>query len=123
MISHDKLRKAMRAISAEKGDFTLFGVFKRAEAPGTWDLVVAAPWLEDGKLKALSEFTQLLSEAIGEQSLRDFSRIVTLDRKDPIVRSVVKALAVEDGELRVQNSTLFGLEIEEAFIFQAKQAA
>ena len=43
MIATSRLRKAMRDIAAEKGEFTLFGLFMRTDAPGTWDLVVSAP--------------------------------------------------------------------------------
>lgn len=123
MISTTKLRKAMREISAKKGEFTLFGLFMRADAPGTWDLVVSAPWLEPGKLRTLSEFTRLLSESVGEQSLRQFSRIVTLRQQDRALKAVLSAFSVDDGEIRVQRSNLFGLEIEDAIILRAKRAA
>ena len=113
----------MQDIAAKKGEFALFGLFMRAESPGTWDLVVSAPWLEQGNLKALEEFTQLLSREIGEQSLRDFSRIVTLKPSDPAVTAVVSAFSIDDGELRVQRSNLFGLDIEDAIIMRAKKAA
>lgn len=116
----------MREIAAKKGDFTLFGLFMRADAPGTWDLVVSAPWLEHGKLKALGEFTVLLSKEIGEQSLRQFSRIVTLNQHDPALKAVVSAFSVDDvddGELRVKNCNLFGLEIEDAIIIRAQRTA
>ena len=109
--------------ASEKGDFALFGLFMRAEAPGTWDLVVSAPWLEQGNLKALEEFTELLSKEIGEQSLRHFSRIVTLKPSDPAVAAVVSAFAIDNGELRVQRSNLFGLDMEDAIIMRAKKAA
>lgn len=123
MISVTRLRKAMREIAAKKGDFSLFGLFKRADSPDTWDLVVSAPWLERGELKALREFTDLLSSEIGEQSLRQFSRIVTLKPSDPAVNAVVSAFSIDDGEVRVRRSTLFGLEIEDAIIMRAKKAA
>lgn len=123
MISTARLRKAMRDIAAKKGNFTLFGLFMRADAPGTWDLVVSAPWLEHGKLKALGEFTALLSKEIGEQSLRQFSRIVTLNQHDPALKAVVSAFSVDDGELRVKNCNLFGLEIEDAIIIRAQRTA
>lgn len=118
-----QLRKAMREIAREKGDFTLFGLFMRSDAPGTWDLVVSAPWLEKGKLKALNEFVQLLSDAIGKQALSNFSRIQTIDSDSPGLTSLLRAFNVEDDEVRVQNSNLFGLQIEDAFIFRAKRPA
>ena len=123
MIPTSKLRKAMRDIGTKKGDFTLFGLFMRADSPATWDLVVSAPWLEQGKLKALGEFTKLLSESIGEESLREFSRIATVSRRDPALHALVSAFSVDDGELRVKRSNLFGLEIEDAIILRAKRAA
>ena len=113
----------MREIAAKKGDFTLFGLFMRADAPGTWDLVVSAPWLEEGKLKALGEFTALLAASIGEESLKQLSRVVTLSHKDPALKAVVSAFSIDDGEVRVQRSNLFGLEIEDAIIMRAKRAA
>ena len=111
----------MREIAAKKGQFTLFGLFMRADAPGKWDLVVSAPWLEQGKLKAVSEFTALLSESIGEKSLRELSRVVTLKAGDPALKAVVSAFSVDDGEVRVQRSNLFGLEIEDGIILRAKR--
>lgn len=123
MISTNKLRKAMREITAKKGDFTLFGLFMRVDAPGTWDLVVSAPWLEEGKLKALAEFTELLAASIGEQSLKEFSRVVTLNRRDATLNSLVSTFSVDDGEVRVKRSNLFGLEIEDGIILRAKRAA
>jgi hypothetical protein len=123
MISTPKLRRAMREIAAKKGDFTLFGLFRRADSPGNWDLVVSAPWLEKGKLKALAEFTSLLATSIGEASMKQLSRIVPLDQNDPALRSLLSAFSVDDGEVRIQRSHLFGLEIEDAIIMRAKSAA
>ena len=66
VISTARLRRAMREIAAKKGDFTLFGLVMRADAPGTWDLVVSASWLVEGKLKALREFAALLAASNGD---------------------------------------------------------
>ncbi len=52
----------MDEIARKKGEFTLFALLMRADAPGTWDLVVSAPWLESGKLKATGEFVRLLAQ-------------------------------------------------------------
>ncbi len=123
MISTVKFRKAMRDIAAQKGDFSFFGLFLRADAPGTWDLVVSAPWLEGQNLRDLGEITKLLSKSIGQQSLRQLSRVVILNERDPSLKKVVSAYSVDDGELRVQHSKLFGLDIEDAIIMRAKKAA
>ncbi len=121
MIASNALRKAMREIAAKKGAFTLFALFMRSDAPGTWDLVVSAPWLEKGKLKSTSEFVALLTDSIGEQALRSFSRVQTVSKDNPALKAILKAFSVDDGEVRVQKSNLFGLEIEDAIIFRAKK--
>jgi hypothetical protein len=121
MIPIESLRKAMREIAAKKGGFTLFGLFMRSDAPGVWDLVVAAPWLEAGRLKATSELVTLLTDAIGEQALRHLSRIQTVGSDSPALKAILKAFSVEDGELHVQNSNLFGLEIADAIILRSKK--
>ena len=121
MIATTKLRKVMHDITKKKGDFTLFGLFMRADTPGSWDLVVSAPWLDSGKLKALEELVQMLTKSLGENSLREFSRIATLDESDPALNAMLSAFSVDDGEVRVQRSNLFGLEIENGIILRAKK--
>jgi hypothetical protein len=111
----------MHEIAAKKGDFTLFALFMRSDAPGTWDLVVSAPWLEDGKLKATSELVELLSDSIGVAALHEFSRIATVGKDHPAVKFILATLPVDDGELRVRSTDLFGLQIDEAIIFRAKK--
>lgn len=121
MIATSALRHAMHDIAAKKGDFTLFALFRRADAPGTWDLVVSAPWIESGKLKATSEFVNLLAESIGKESLKQFARVQTVSEDSPAVKFFLANLPVDDGELRLQSTDLFGLEIEDAIIFRAKR--
>lgn len=123
MIRNATLGKAMHEITAKKGDFTLFALIMRSDAPGTWDLVVSAPWLEDGRLKTTSELVKLLSDSIGEGALRNFSRVATVKKDDATVKFILANLPVDDGELRVRSTDLFGLQIDEAIIFRAKKPA
>ena len=95
------LRKAMHEIAELKGDFTLFALFRREDAPstwGTWDLVVAAPWLESGKLKALGELVDLLARSIGRESLSQFSRVETVPSNNRTVKFILDKFPVDDGE-------------------------
>jgi len=117
----DKLRQLMHDVSIEKGEFSLFGLFLRAEAPDKWDLVVSSPWLEEGKLKALGEFVEKLAAAIGEDQLLSISRVVTLNADDPALDAVTKAVSVEDGLIEIRDSDLFGLKIAHAYVLRAKR--
>src|SRR5439155_23037380 len=86
----------------------------------TWELVVSAPWLEAGKVKATGELVNLLAESIGEESLKRFSRIATLGTDHPIVEFFLKNCPVDDGELHLRSTDLVGLQIDEAIVFRAK---
>lgn len=122
MIATSILQKAMRQIAAKEGDFTLFALFRRADAPfGNWDLVVSAPWLESNTLKATSEVVNLLVESIGRESLKQLARVEVIRDDNPTLKFILANLPVDDGELRIQSTDLFGLEIEEGIIFRAKR--
>jgi len=89
----------MKDISAEKGEFVLFGLFLREEAPDKWDLVISAPWLAAGKLKALGEFVEKATTIVGKQELLALSRIVTLNHDDPNLEAILKTVQVDNGLL------------------------
>lgn len=120
-VDREKLRQLMREVAAERGEFTLFGLFLRAEAPDKWDLVVAAPWLEEGKLKALGEFVEKLSAAIGEQQLLSLSRVITVKHDDPSLEAILRAVEDDDSDVELSDCDFFGLRIDHAYIFRAKR--
>ena len=78
-----KLEAVARAVEAKHGPFALFGVFMREDSPRLWDLVVSAPWLEEGRLTTLREFVETLASVIGQEAMRSLSRVVTLNRDEP----------------------------------------
>jgi hypothetical protein len=122
MIEHLKaLGKVVAAIEAERGPFVLFGVFMREDSSGRWDLVVSAPWLEEGKLKALGEFVQTLAKGIGEEEVLSFSRIVTLNRDDFALHAVLDGVAGARLPLHKEGPGLFGLPLEHAHVLRAQQ--
>jgi hypothetical protein len=122
MIPIDKLHRVMEEVSAERGEFELFGLFLREEAQDKWDLVMSAPWLEEGKLKALGEFVEKAASIIGEQELLSLSRIVTLNHDDPNLNAILEAVQVDDGLRELSNPNFFGLEIKRAYILRAKRS-
>ncbi len=123
MINTNLLRKAMDEIAAKKGDFTLFALLMRPDALGQWDLVVSAPWLESGSLKATREFVRMLTRSIGEEFLQQLSRVVALSSDEPRVKFIRQNFPVVEGEreLKVQSIDLLGLDIQEAVILRAEK--
>lgn len=121
MVDVERLRQVMRELAAEKGDFTLFGLFLREEAPDKWDLVISSSWLEEGKLKALEEFVEKLASTIGEDEMLKFSRIVTVSHDDPNLDAILRAVSIDDGLMEVRESSFFGLPIKHAYILRSKR--
>ena len=122
MIEIEKLQKFMKRVEARKGRFTLFGLFLREDSPGLWDLVLSAPWLENGKLKALGEFVERLSETFGQDEVMLFSRIVTLNHDEPALRAILSEIGSIKRPLEKEGHDLFGLPIEHAIILRAGQS-
>lgn len=122
MIATSVLQKAMREIAAKRGDFTLFALFKRANAPfGDWDLVVSAPWLERSRYEATTDVVNLLVDTIGRKSLPHFARIEVIQEDNPGLDVVLANFAADDGELHLRDIELFGLEMDAGIIFRAKR--
>lgn len=118
-----KLRQAMREIAAERGAFTLFGIFVRPHPAGACDLVVSAPWLQSDKLAAVAELARLVSAHGGADALTRLASIQTVDDQSPAVEAVLAAVDVDDGEVRIHHPDFFGIDIEEAVIMRARRAA
>jgi hypothetical protein len=109
----------MHAIAAKKGDFTLFALFQRANGLGNWDLVVAAPWLKKGGYQDISSVVDGVDEAIGRRHFRHVAQVAVVDAKQPEVKSILATLPVEDGEMRLGRTDLFGHEMLQGVIFRA----
>jgi hypothetical protein len=120
MIRIEKLQKLMKQVEARKGRFTFFGVFMRENSPGLWDLVVSAPWLEAGRLKALGEFVEEMSEVFDQDEVMSFSRVVTLNHDDRALHDVLNEVGSSRKPLEMQGRDLFGLPVEHAVILRAR---
>jgi hypothetical protein len=126
MMTVADLHKAMHKIAERKGDFTLLGLFLRANAPfpqpnepGSWDLVASAPWLEGSRAKAIGLVIDLLDETVGKKKVRALRRVEVLPVDDPTTKFILRTVPVEDGEHFVQNLYLPTIHIERAIIFRA----
>ncbi|MGO9394651.1 MAG: hypothetical protein ACLP7A_08565, partial [Desulfobaccales bacterium] len=83
--------------AAERGNFSLFGLFLREEAENKWDLVVAAPWINADSFEHLKYIADNLKSYVKNSELLSISRIVLLDAHDPIVQSINKFCRVLRG--------------------------
>jgi len=116
-----RLTAAMHEISDEKGPFTLFGLFMRVESLGRWDLLVSAPWLEEGKLRALGEFVEMLSRTFSQDEILSLSRIVTVNENDPVLAAILTAVSDAALPAELRNQVFHGVPIDEAHVLAARR--
>lgn len=116
-----KLKKLEREISSAKGEFVLFGLFLRKDAPGKYDLLVSSPWLEAEQKKSLEYLAKKVSSTLNQDELLSLSRIVVLERNNPALKAILKSIHVKQGDVKVQNTNFGGVQISQACISTSAQ--
>ena len=116
--TREKLALLEREVSDEKGEFSLFGLFLREDAQDEdkWDLLVSALWLDDDKKEGLTYLANEIQERLEPNEILTISRIVVLERGDPILEAIHKAVNVKHGEVEVKDSNFSGVQITQACI-------
>jgi hypothetical protein len=116
-----KLSKLMKRLEAEKGPFTLFGVFRREGAfPDDLDLVVAAPWFPADDMQALDKFIEEVRAEFGDD-LALFT-IMPVDYDSPFFQIVLDNVGnVQRRPVERAGCELFDLPLREAYIFKLRR--
>jgi len=117
----EKLRTEEAAIAKEKGDFDLFALFLREDAPNKWDLLVAAEWIDKNKAEAIKYLAQKVQASLTKQELLLLSKIVIIEENNPALAAFHGAFHVEHSTAEIQNSNLFGLQINHAYLITSKR--
>ena len=111
-----KLASLERGIASEKGEFSLFALFLREDADDKWDLLASAPWLEADKRESFEYLVNQLRSRLDTQELLSLSRIVLLEKSNPVLEAILKAIKVRHGMAEVKDSISFGVPIKYAYI-------
>ena len=114
----EQLRRIEKAVSAEKGDFTLFALFLREDAADKWDLVVASPWIARDKQAELKYLAGKVQSELKPDDRIRLSRIVIVGGPGPLAR----AFNVQHGLFDTKDNVIFGLKIQHAFIITCQKS-
>jgi len=116
--TREKLALLEREVSDEKGEFSLFGLFLREDAQDEdkWDLLVSALWLDADKKKGLAYLAKKIQKRLEPDELLSISRIVVLERGNPILEAIHRAVNVKHGKVEVKDSNFSGVQITQACI-------
>lgn len=122
--TREKLALLEREVSDEKGEFSLFGLFLREDAQDEdkWDILVSALWLDADKKEGLAYLAKEIQKRLEPDELLSISRIVVLERGDPILEAIHKAVNVKHGKVELKNSNFSGVQITHACISTSSAA-
>jgi hypothetical protein len=117
----EKLASLERDIASEKGEFSLFALFLREDGDNKWDLLASAPWLEADNRESLDYLVNQLRARLDTQELLSLSMVVLLDKDNPVLEAVHKAVKVRHGMAEVRDSISFGVPIKHAYIITSQR--
>lgn len=117
----EKLKQQEEIMAKEKGPFDLFALFLREDAPGKWDLVVAAEWIEKDKETAFKYIAGIVQKTLSKEQLLKLSRIAIIDESNPALEAFHRAMHVEHGVAEIQDSNFFGLQIKHVYLITSRR--
>ena len=115
-----KLGSLELALSRQRGEFELFGIFLRKESQGKWDLIVAAPWLHSYDRASLQAIVSEMQKSLSPAELLEFSRVVVLDKGNPFLENLLGSFETEHDAIEARNLTLLGLSFRRAYVITAR---
>ena len=119
----EKLQNLIRRVEAQKGSLTLFMLWKDVTEVEKWTVVVSAPWLDkQNQQTALRYWINLLQGALNTSELNTISRVSVVKTDDKFVQFLTRAVNVSGGAVRFTRNQVGEYYINEAIIFEAKDA-
>ncbi len=117
----DKLASLERDIASEKGAFSLFALLLREDAEDKWDLLASAPWLELNKKASLEYLANQVYSRLDTPELLALSRIVILEKGNPVLEAIHRTVRVQHGMTEVRDSMFFGIPIKYAYLITSEK--
>ena len=117
----EKLTQVERDLAEEKGQFLLFALFLREDAPNLWDLIVSASWIIKNKKKSIKYIFDRIKQELKVEELLKLSRIVVIEKDNPALEDLQRNFHVEHGILEIQDSNFFGLQIKHGYIITSRR--
>jgi hypothetical protein len=117
----EKLKLIEKRISEQEGSLSLFSLFLREDSEEKWDLVVSAEWLEKDKKNGYEILADEVNKILNKNELLTLSRIVLLDKRNPVLQKINQAVSCEHIDVELKDSNFFGLQIKHAFIITSKR--
>jgi hypothetical protein len=116
----EKFRNVEKSLSESKGQFELFGLFLREDAPNKWDLLISADWARADKKASINTIVKEIRKVLSDQELLMLSRLIVLDKDNAALTAIHNAIKVEHGLTEISNSNFLGLPIKHAYLITSQ---
>jgi len=117
----EKLQLVEKALSTSKGEFELFALFLREDAPNKWDLMVSSDWARHDKKTSLQLIITEIKKVLSNQEQVMLSRIIILDKDDAALKALQCAMHIEHGVAEISDINFLGLAIKHAYLITSQQ--
>lgn len=124
-LDREELLKACRDIerrlSDEHGGFSFFALLQRFGVTGSYDLVVAAPWLEPDSRDDTALLSKALQDSLTVEELRQISGVVIVRPDHPTVKHFsVMVSGLEHGSVEQSYNSVGRLELSSGLLITVK---
>jgi hypothetical protein len=120
----EKLRELEQKLAEEYGDFALFAIFQREEAPkNKLDIVVSAAWFGEDDKQTLKFMIDNIQSTLTREEMLMLSKVVVLHPSELFVRDIVNDIQVEHGATEFTYRDFNGMLMKHAYIVTAKPVA
>ena len=112
----NKLMRIKKETATERGEYDLFALFLREDSSNKWDILVAAPWIDNNKEEALKYLSKKIQNSFDQSELFFISRIVIIEDNNPTLATLPQAINTEDGPAELKDTNFFGIQIKRAIL-------
>ena len=121
-----KIKEAIKSLESESGSLSICALFLREEPLEKWDVVISASWLNPKELESYKKVSSKFQEFLSEDELLKFSRVVLLDKNDPVVTYLLDLKSIKNGGYEELNkddlSDKFKFTIKRAYLLRSKKS-
>lgn len=122
----EKIKSIIKDLEKENGPLLICALFLRDGESEKWDMVVSASWLNPTDMQSYKTVSSKLQELLSDAELVQFSRIVILNKDDPVVSYLLGLETISNGgykELRADElSEKFKFTIKRAYLLRSQKS-
>lgn len=120
-----KLKSLIKELENEHGPLLICALFLRDGDIDKWDIVISASWLNPTEMQSYKTVSSKLQKSLSDAELVQFSRIVILNKEDPVVSYLLGLETISNGgfkELRAEElSDKFKFTIKRAYLLRSQK--